>query len=34
MKKEHPDWETKNKSKDENPFIEGDLPEMYAKLGI
>lgn len=34
VRKEHPDWENKNKSNDQNPFIEGDLPEMYAKLGI
>jgi hypothetical protein len=33
IRDEHPEWETVKKTSD-TPFIEGDLPELYAKLGI
>lgn len=33
VKNEHPDWDPKNNI-EENPFIVGDLPKLYAKLNI
>ena len=32
VRKEHPEWE--NRNVEEHPFVEGELPELYAKLGI
>ena len=36
VKNEHPDWETKLKELNDTkePFVVGELPEVYARLGI